>query len=106
MNILAILVPISALAVAFVGVSPAASAQTKMAAAKPAVASNWTCPSSTIEIAPVSEDTSGKPTAWVMVHRVKGEIIAAERVDAREVERIRALPCGPSLKSTPAPLVG
>src|SRR5215468_3716192 len=74
-----------------------AQAQTHASLAKPAVsatsakpgASRWTCMSKAmVEIAPVSFDTSGEATAWVRVYRVKGEIVAAERVDARQVEEL------------------
>ncbi len=64
------------------------------ASAKPG-ANRWTCVSKAmVEIAPVSYDTSGEATAWVRVYRVKGEIVAAERIDARQVEELRRLPCG------------
>jgi len=62
---------------------------------KTGLAGKWTCASrATIEIAPVSYDTRGRASAWVMVHRDHGEIIASERVDPREVEQLRRLPCG------------
>ena len=72
--------------------SAAASASVKSVASS---TGKWTCVSTaTVEIAPVSFDTSGQAKAWVMVHRVKGEIIAAERISAREAEQLRRLPCG------------
>ena len=65
------------------------------AAASKAAPGKWTCMSrATVEIAPVSFDTSGEPAAWVMVHRIKGEIVASERISARQVDEIRRLPCG------------
>jgi len=90
---------------ALIGVPAAAAAQTpassffKASATFPAqkagLAGKWTCVSrATIEIAPVSYDTRGQASAWVMVHRDHGEIIASERVDAREVEQLRRMPCG------------
>ncbi len=48
----------------------------------------------TVEISPVSYDTRGMASAWVMVQRDKGEIVAAERVSIGEVEQLRRLPCG------------
>jgi hypothetical protein len=64
------------------------------AAASTSAPARWTCASrATIEIAPVSFDTWGSAEAWVMVHRVKGEVIAAERIDRREVEKLRTTPC-------------
>lgn len=63
------------------------------AALKPAPG-RWTCVTrATIEIAPVSFDTYGNAETWVMVHRIKGEIIAAERIGKQEVDRLRAMPC-------------
>lgn len=47
-----------------------------------------------VEIAPVSYDTAGEATAFVRVYRVKGEIVAAERIDARQADELRRLPCG------------
>jgi hypothetical protein len=80
-----------------------AHAQTPSALSKPASVAaaasasapgRWTCVSrATIEIAPVSFDTKGSAEAWVMVYRVKGEVLAAERIDGREVEKLRAKPC-------------
>lgn len=58
-----------------------------------ASASTGKCPAVPVEIAPASFDTSGVATAWVMVHRVKGEIVAAERISERQVEQFRKLPC-------------
>jgi hypothetical protein len=58
-------------------------------------AGKWICMSTaTVEIAPVSFDARGLADAWVMVHRDKGEIVAAERVSQKQVEQIRRLPCG------------
>jgi hypothetical protein len=65
------------------------------AAASKSIPGRWTCVSrATIEIAPVSFDTSGSAEAWVMVHRVKGKVVAAERIDSSEVEKFRRMPCG------------
>lgn len=104
------LVSISALFAACAGFQPAAVAQTakqaSLGSAKPATALSWACQSKVVEIAPVSDDTNGRATAWVMVHRVKGEIIAAERVSEREVEQIRRLPCQGDRLEAPPPLVG
>lgn len=100
---------IFACAAGLAGAAPGAMAQTskaQLAHAKPAAAAaTFTCAFSVIELAPVSEDTNGRPTAWVMVHRVNGEVVAAERVSPREVEQIRALPCGKKPDAA-APLVG
>src|SRR6185295_15515001 len=64
------------------------------AASSKTSAGKWTCVSrATVEIAPVSFDTMGQPAAWVMVHRIKGEIIASERITSRQVDEIRRLPC-------------
>lgn len=64
-------------------------------AAGSAAATSWTCVSrANVEIAPVSFDTGGEPSAWVVVHRIDGEVIAAERVGPAEVEKLRRLPCG------------
>lgn len=48
----------------------------------------------TVEIAPVSFDVRGLADAWVMVHRDRGEIVAAQRISKKEVEQIQRLPCG------------
>jgi hypothetical protein len=54
----------------------------------------WTClAGAAIEIAPVSFDTAGVADTWVMVHRVKGEVIAAERISQRQAEQLRHLSC-------------
>lgn len=95
-------VSVSALLVANLGLSGIATAQT----AKPAAAAAWQCQAKMVEIAPVSQDTNGKTTAWVMVYRVGGEIIAAERLTAREVEQVRRLPCQGDRLEAPPPLVG
>lgn len=82
---------------------------TTLAQAKPAAAqaaSSWTCPFAVVEIVPVSHDTAGRPYEWVMVHRVKGEIVAAERVSAADVAQIRAMPCGAARPAPQAPLLG
>ncbi len=103
------IISVSALLVASFGMSAAASAQTAktmLASAKPATASAWQCAAKVVEIAPVSQDTNGRATAWVMVHRVGGEIIAAERLSATEVEQVRRLPCQGERMETPPPLVG
>jgi hypothetical protein len=87
--------------------SPAKSAS--LAQAKPAGAqasSSWTCPFADVEIAPVSHDRGGRPSEWVMVHRVKGEIVAAERIRASEVAQIRAMPCGAQIQAPQPPLLG
>jgi hypothetical protein len=102
-------VSISAVIAALAGMNPGAMAQTgskHLAQVKPAAAAlTWTCPFIVVEIAPVSEDTSGRPNAGVMVYRVNGEIVASERVSQREVEQIRALPCHYKQDAQP-PLVG
>ena len=64
-------------------------------AAGSAAAASWTCVSrANVEIAPVSFDTYGAPASWVVVHRIDGEVIAAERVSAVEVQKLRRQPCG------------
>lgn len=109
MTALRTVVSISALVATFTGASPGALAQTgktQLAQVKPAAAaSTWTCPFSVVELAPVSEETNGKAQAWVMVHRVNGEIVAAERVSQKDVAQIRALPCSFRTDAAP-PLVG
>lgn len=104
------IVSASAVFAAAIGMSSMASAQTVKAslnAGKPAAAaSSWACQAKVVEIAPVSQDTNGRPTAWVMVHRVQGEIIAAERLSAAEVEQVRRLPCQGDRLEAPPPLVG
>jgi len=102
------LVSVSTLIAAFAGIHAADAQTTKqasLAGAKPAAAVSWACQTKVVEIAPVSEDTSGR-TGWVLVHRVNGEIIAAERVSAAEVEQIRRLPCQGDRLAAPPPLVG
>ena len=82
---------------------------TMLSQARPASAqavSSWTCPFAVVELAPVSHDTAGRPAEWVIVHRVKGEIIAAERVSASDVAQIRATPCGAAKPAPQAPLLG
>ena len=101
---------ISALLAASIGMSSMASAQTVKQASlntsKPAAASSWACQAKVVEIAPVSQDTNSRATAWVMVHRVQGEIVAAERLSASEVEQVRRLPCQGDRLEAPPPLVG
>jgi hypothetical protein len=59
------------------------------------VTAKWTCVSTaTVELAPVSYDARGMASAWVMVYRDKGEIVAAERVSSKDAEQLRRLPCG------------
>ena len=71
------------------------SASIASAGSKPGIAGKWTCLSAmTVEIAPVSFDTRGLADAWVVVHRDKGEIVAAQRISGKEVEQVRRLPCG------------
>jgi hypothetical protein len=48
-----------------------------------------------LEVAPVSFDALGKATAWVLVHRVKDEIVASERIGAQEILELRQLRCDP-----------
>jgi hypothetical protein len=80
---------------------PAAHAQAAKGATAPksqVAAANtggkWTCLSrQTVEIAPVSFDVRGQPS-WVVVYRVKGEIIASQRVNERELEQLKRSPCG------------
>ena len=58
-------------------------------------ATSWTCVSrASVEVAPVSFDTAGEPAAWVVVHRIDGEVIASERVSPVELQKLRRLPCG------------
>jgi hypothetical protein len=76
-----------------------ASAQTRpaqggLASVKPVAASATACANGLIEIAPVSFDTEGRPDAWVIVHRINGEIVASERVSQREIEIVKRAPCG------------
>lgn len=100
------LVSASTLGLALVGFHAAdAQTATKASVAKPAAASSWACQTKIVELAPVSEDTSGRQ-GWVMVHRVAGEIVAAERVSAAEVAQIRKLPCQGDRLEAPPPLVG
>lgn len=76
----------------------AASAQTKsdargLANIQPVAASATACTTGLIEIAPVSFDAGGKASAWVIVHRVDGEIVASERVTEQEIEQLHRAPC-------------
>ena len=91
-------------ALALLGLAiPAAHAQTakgatapksQIASASTAGGGKWTCMfRQTVELAPVSFDVRGAPS-WVVVYRMKGEIIASQRVSAREVEQIKRMPCG------------
>jgi hypothetical protein len=89
------IIPAILAAVTLVG---AASAQTRsdirgLASVQPVAASAAACSSGLIEIAPVSFDGGGNATAWVVVHRVDGEVVAAERVTAQEVEQLHRSPC-------------
>jgi hypothetical protein len=109
MTVFRTLISISALLTAFANVPPTADAQTGQnasLAAKPAAATSWACTFKVVELAPVSLDTRGKATGWVMVHRVRGEVIAAERVSDQEVEQIRRMPCAGDRLEAPPPLVG
>jgi hypothetical protein len=63
--------------------------------ASSSASTSWTCVSrASVEIAPVSFDTAGEPASFVVVHRMDGEVIAAERVSPVEVQKLRRLPCG------------
>lgn len=97
-----------ALVAAGLSLAPSAGAQTakQTSLAKPAAATSWACTFKTVEIAPVSLDIRGEATAWVMVHRVNGEVVAAERVSEKEVQQIRRLPCQGDRIEAPPPLVG
>lgn len=110
MIVLRTILSVSALLAASIGFQSAASAQTvkqaSLATAKPAAAASWACQFKVVEIAPVSQDTNGRPTAWVMVYRVQGEVVAAERLSASEVEQVRRLPCQGDRLEAPPPLVG
>ncbi len=75
---------------AFAQTRPAAG----LATVKPIAASATACASGLIEIAPVSFDTAGRPDAWVVVHRVNGEIVASQRVTSHEIEKLHRAPCG------------
>ena len=76
-------------------VKPAAIASNAPPKPKTSPAGKWTCVSrATVEIAPVSFDTIGQASAWVVVYRVKGEIVAAERISQREADELRRMPCG------------
>jgi hypothetical protein len=75
----------------------AASKPVLKSAASSAGATSWTCVSrANVEIAPVSFDSAGEPAAFVVVHRMDGEVVAAERVSPVEVQKLRRLPCGTS----------
>ncbi len=69
-------------------------AQGGLASVQPIAASATACAAGLIEIAPVSFDTAGRPDVWVVVHRVNGEVVAAERVSPSEVEKVSRAPCG------------
>lgn len=70
------------------------SAQGGLATVKPIAASATACATGLIEIAPVSFDTAGRPDAWVVVHRVNGEIVASQRLSTSEIEKVHRAPCG------------
>lgn len=70
------------------------SGQGNLASVQPIAASATVCAAGLIEIAPVSFDTAGRPDVWVVVHRVNGEVVAAERVSPSEVEKVSRAPCG------------
>jgi hypothetical protein len=71
------------------------SGMKQAAAASSTATARWTCVSrAVVEIAPVSFDTSGEASGWVMVQRINGEVIAAERVSGKQVDQLRRLPCG------------
>ena len=97
-----ICLPLAGLAALAMSVSIPAQAQSaKASTVRPAAAAaspgadRWTCVSrAVVEIAPVSFDTAGEPNRWVRVHRVDGEIVAAERVSELEICQLRQLPCG------------
>ncbi len=73
----------------------ASTIRSAAALAAPGAADKWTCVSrAVVEIAPVSYDTAGQPSAWVKVQRVQGEVVAAERVSELELDQLRRLPCG------------
>jgi hypothetical protein len=90
-------------ALALLGLAiPAAHAQAGKGASAPkaqiasasASGGKWTCLfRQTVEIAPVSFDVRGQ-ASWVVVYRLKGEIIASQRVSERELEQIKRMPCG------------
>jgi hypothetical protein len=67
-----------------------------------AATSSWACQAKVVEIA--GSDTNGRATAGE-VHRVQGEIVAAE-LSASEVEQVRRLPCQGDRLEAPPPLVG
>jgi hypothetical protein len=99
LSVTGVFVALTAVSAVAVAQTPSSSLVKSASIASPAqktgLAGKWTCASrATIEIAPVSYDTRGRASAWVVVHRDHGEIIASERVDAREVEQLRRLPCG------------
>jgi hypothetical protein len=79
-------------------------------ATKPAVRASlnapasWACAGALIEIAPVSFDVAGRADEWVLVHRVKGEVVASERLSQDEAEQVKRLPCGRTTQ--PKTLVG
>jgi hypothetical protein len=67
---------------------------TATSASLPGLHGRWICASrASIEVAPVSFDTAGSAEAWVVVHRVKGEVVAAERIGKRDLEKLRRNPC-------------
>ena len=88
----------AALAASLALLSPAfaqtRSGQGNLASVKPVAASATACASGLLEIAPVSFDAGGRPDAWVIVHRVNGEVIASQRVSSNEIEKLSRAPCG------------
>jgi len=95
MKTLAGLISISTLAVA--AASSPAFAQTakagSLANVKPVMASAAACTSGLMELAPVSFDGNGRAEAWVVVYRINGEIVAAERASPSEIEQLNRSPC-------------
>ena len=84
--------------VAAAALAGAASAQTRpeargLASVQPVAASATACATGLIEIAPISFDMGGRPEAWVVVYRVDGEVVAAERVTPQEIEQLHRAPC-------------
>ncbi len=61
----------------------------------------WACASSSsFEIAEVSTDVASEKTAYVLIHRVKGEPIASQRLTPAEVESFRRLGCDSDIAAT------
>lgn len=62
---------------------------------------NWACASSSsFEIAEVSSDVASDKTAYVLIHRVKGEPIASQRLTPAEVESFRRMGCDSDIATT------